>query len=463
MQFKIIQLSLVGFLISYCELYSQSIESNVYMVVIPRTANHSQSIQTGFKINGTKGIVTCLHGLSDVSTVSAFNSAGDVLRGLSIKYVDVKNDLALLQSMELINGRNNGLYKSQSLPLSSQKLKVLGHPDGININEKTVYVGTPILKLLSELIPPSMAAAFNKRNSPSPTSDVLYLEGNLVPGHSGAPLLDENNTVYGIIDGGLRGGAAGISWAIPILSIRWQKLGLVIGSVKDLSKTEINNLFSFQEYSEIDNAPIIVSKDEDGNDKSIQSAIDNAPDGSTIIIKPGIYFEEVKLKHDSVSLKIKGDGKREDIVIQSISNYYYLPNLELDISNITVNDGLYIDGNLILRNSIIKGSRCALKLGKFSDISNCEISANLKNGNAWGVLVGESTRFKNCIFANNQVGIFFHLNDSYVEASRCTFVNNGTGIYLGGNNSTLNENDCNYSGNNININGQGTVNGKRIE
>ena len=45
---------------------------------------------------------------------------------------------------------------------------------------------------------------------------MISIDGNLVAGDSGGPILDSAGEVCGVIDGGLLGGAAAISWAIPL-------------------------------------------------------------------------------------------------------------------------------------------------------------------------------------------------------------------------------------------------------
>lgn len=54
------------------------------------------------------------------------------------------------------------------------------------------------------------------RGSPLYNAKVLSIQGEIEPGHSGAPILDSKNRVLAIANGGLKGGTVGICWAIPI-------------------------------------------------------------------------------------------------------------------------------------------------------------------------------------------------------------------------------------------------------
>jgi hypothetical protein len=60
------------------------------------------------------------------------------------------------------------------------------------------------------------------RGSPFYKAKVLSIQGQLLPGDSGAPILDSQNRVLAIADGGLKGGFAGISWAVPMNSLKWE-------------------------------------------------------------------------------------------------------------------------------------------------------------------------------------------------------------------------------------------------
>jgi len=222
----------------------------VYVVTIPATDHHKMVIQTGFRLRGTKGIITALHGVVDGKEFSAKNEQGDVLNRLTIASVDIADDLAVLRSKELENRPEEGLNPGQNQPPAGARLRVLGHPGGINLYAKTAYVGDPVLKALHTLLFGPIAEALNARASPSDQINVLNVEGNLVPGDSGAPVLDSGNGVVGVVDGGLQGGLAGISWAIPIYDVlntdRWQLASSASSRLGDLAKMDVSNLFALE-------------------------------------------------------------------------------------------------------------------------------------------------------------------------------------------------------------------------
>jgi hypothetical protein len=222
---------------------------HVYQVVVQVPGKPVGILQTGFRVRGTKGIITALHGVIGSQKISAWNEQQKVFSNLTVRRVDVQNDLALLSNQDLQNAPDVGLESGQNEQVyKGEGLTAWGHPVGIIFNKKPVKVGDPPLELLGNLIPPSSANAFVRRRSPDTNIKIIYLsEGNLVPGHSGAPLLSSANHVVGVVDGGLLGGIAGISWAIPLSAIAWQDIDLAQPRLSELAKLSSSDLFAFDE------------------------------------------------------------------------------------------------------------------------------------------------------------------------------------------------------------------------
>jgi hypothetical protein len=196
-------------------------------------------------MRGTKGIVTALHGVLGATTIDAENDNGDLLQNLKVGMVDVANDLALLTSPELSRMADDGFDPGKVSSLTvGNRLKVYGHPAGISTHEKLVAAGNPVLKTLHDLRPLNSAQAFTRRGSPLETIKVLNIDGSLVVGDSGAPILDDLNEVVAVGNGGVLGGAAGISWAIPIRDVHWVSYSQAqeIGRLIDLDPRDLYEL-----------------------------------------------------------------------------------------------------------------------------------------------------------------------------------------------------------------------------
>ncbi len=181
-------------------------------------------VQTGFQVKGAAGIVTALHGVADCDTLQALNDNGEIVwEGLTIAGVDVARDVAVIAPTNgaLLSG-DEGLDIADNIEEDYASLLVIGYPGGRTRQAPSSRIQfiqkEPLSRFLSSDPPPT---AFITRSSPQKDIDVLTLEADMVPGHSGAPLLTDDRTLLGIIDGGLRQGAIGQAWAIP-----WHDLDL---------------------------------------------------------------------------------------------------------------------------------------------------------------------------------------------------------------------------------------------
>jgi carboxypeptidase family protein/trypsin-like peptidase len=218
----------------------------VYMVRIPATPQHPAAIQTGFRLRGTRGIVTALHGVVGGGPFSAINEKNEVFSNLWLGSLDIENDIAVLTSSDPRLQGQEGLSASQQTVASDTFLHVLGHPLGINLHLKGVQAGNPAYVKLSVLIPPVAAEAFDHRKSPSANVQVLDLETALVSGDSGAPVLDDAGRVVGVVDGGLLHGQAAISWAILLGAVHLGSVASLQNQITALERQPAEGLFSFE-------------------------------------------------------------------------------------------------------------------------------------------------------------------------------------------------------------------------
>jgi len=182
--------------------------------------------QTGFRVRGQAGIVTALHGLADcpAADINAEYSDG-VLRGLALVAVDLDRDMALLTSPELAAGTTIGLAAPPKDTVALDGLYAIGHPYGKTYQEPTTQITITYMMTLNRIIPGVfLTDAFAERRSPDLQIRTLFAEAHFVPGHSGAPVLNAQNQVVGMVDGGLKEGFIGKSWLIPWSDVVWQPL-----------------------------------------------------------------------------------------------------------------------------------------------------------------------------------------------------------------------------------------------
>lgn len=205
---------------------SQANNPNVYLVKAFNCQFEPKArTLTGFRARGLKGIVTALHGVADSGKIMVQNNTGHVFsQQLRIVKVDVDRDLALLSSDEIEAEPAEGFEIAQNVNWNQLRgLTLIGHPYGINgKSEEPLQLRVPPLQDLHDIVPPGPLLRLVNRSSPSTDMPVVWLRGGILPGCSGAPILDSQDRVVAVANGGLAGGATEMVWAIPWQDVNWQ-------------------------------------------------------------------------------------------------------------------------------------------------------------------------------------------------------------------------------------------------
>lgn len=172
---------------------------------------HPRRVASGFVWEKPTQVVTALH------TVAGCKIAVNEQGGRSVEARIVKalasRDLALLQ-LEKLN--SPALSQTAAPPGVGSTVWVIGfglgqptrdsHPLSIGVGGTT--------QTLREAVPEALEAVFRRSQIPALDTLVLRLGGNLVPGHSGAPIVDAQGKLVGVGSGGVKHGAPGHGWAV---------------------------------------------------------------------------------------------------------------------------------------------------------------------------------------------------------------------------------------------------------
>jgi hypothetical protein len=184
---------------------------------IVRVETHScgspDRIATGFLWRNSSTAVTALHAVAGCTNVGVYFEMQKVARSATVMRVLNRADLALLQI-------NN--------PPTAPTLAVDPRPPSLNDDLATIgyqlqipSMSSSSLQLrvggsrLRDIVNPAVAQEISLAGSPSLDLEITNIEGHLVHGLSGAPVLNQRGNVVAIADGGLENGTVGISWAIP--------------------------------------------------------------------------------------------------------------------------------------------------------------------------------------------------------------------------------------------------------
>jgi hypothetical protein len=169
---------------------------------------------SGFIWQSKAKAVTALHVVSGCNKVGVYFEAQKVSKTAVIFKTLKMADLALLLIDDPPDD-SEPLQVSPAPPHVNDDLTVLGYPLLIP------HMNTTSLKLrfggnhLKEIVPSTVRTELANIGSPSLDVEITNIEGHLVPGLSGAPVLNDSAKVVAIADGGLENGTVGISWGMP--------------------------------------------------------------------------------------------------------------------------------------------------------------------------------------------------------------------------------------------------------
>jgi S1-C subfamily serine protease len=167
---------------------------------------------TGFLWSNPGTAVTALHLVTGCANITVFYEVPGVQRTATIAKVLRHADLALLKIDNPPNARV--LVAETRAPALTEHLSTLGFPLQIRTMTSTSLQLRYGGKTLRDIVPDSVAQSLSG-GSPSLDLEIDSIEGHLLPGHSGAPVFNEQRKVIAVADGGLENGAAAVSWAIP--------------------------------------------------------------------------------------------------------------------------------------------------------------------------------------------------------------------------------------------------------
>lgn len=240
--------AIVGILTVMPRIECAAQAEHIYLVKASHCIYPARS-QTGFRLSGTKGIVTALHGVVDCDSIKAQDSTGRVAwKGLHLVQADVGRDAALLLSDELAMEEPVGIeVSSKSSWQAFEPVRVDGSPYGLSLIRTQLLVRPPPFRPLISLVPDNLRYKrlrdqLTQRNSPSPKTNVLNLQGPMLPGHSGAPILTSDEHVVALGSGGLEEGSTDVVWGIPLNGIQWQALDKA--KIEKLKQLRVQELFA---------------------------------------------------------------------------------------------------------------------------------------------------------------------------------------------------------------------------
>lgn len=207
------------------------------------------NVLTGFaweKNGRVEGIVTALHGVCGCSEISIEDPYGKSYYDLRITSADIRRDVALLSSSAIRSGFTSGLEFSslRSASFANKNVTMIGFPLGLKGQKDSRLMrvrNTPLEQLEDGYVKDDFREGLKRRGSPYILMNVLGIEGVIVEGSSGSPIL-YNDQVIGIANGGLDAGV-NTCWGIPVTDISFRPISFLGKDYADLEEKNPNELF----------------------------------------------------------------------------------------------------------------------------------------------------------------------------------------------------------------------------
>ncbi len=181
--------------------------------VIGRNCVDQNRTGSGFVWEASTNVVTALHVIAGCKDVFAYFKGIGEVRATPRRAL-LKADLALLEIAA--QPSIQPLRAAAGVPKVNDTLQVIGYYFGVpslDSRPLRVTLGSPIL---GDMVTDNVRSLLRNAGSPSLETEILRLDGNLLPGLSGAPLIDDDGKVSGVGSGGLESGTVGVSWAIKV-------------------------------------------------------------------------------------------------------------------------------------------------------------------------------------------------------------------------------------------------------
>ena len=179
-----------------------------------------QRTASGFvtTIDGAYGVVTALHAVVDCTPGEIEMTGAMGTHRLRLTRANIARDAALLSGL---GRRGPSLTVASGIPVDKE-LYVIGYPFGI-YSQRGIWLGLthPINGALGGTMITDHLETLRQRNSPSLDTRVLFFDGELNRGHSGAPIVNAQGYVVAFGDGGFKQDNSDFVWAIPLEGLKW--------------------------------------------------------------------------------------------------------------------------------------------------------------------------------------------------------------------------------------------------
>ena len=287
------------------------------------------STGTGFFWQNTNQLVTSLHLLrNNFQRIIIKDTKGNRATA-TVSKVFKEMDLMLLK-IDNPHSTWKAFTQKSHVVNSQEALRAIGYiSNSAAWFQKKLEAGFsssgPMLPLQFLLPSQKEIDALLRQGYPSPSRNILSLEGSLLPGYSGSPIFNGAGHIVAVGDGGLENGASGVSWGIPIKHLDY----LITSSerLSDLNFSRSELLYSTEVVASADD----VIPDPD-NKKSKSPPIASSSGLKNIQLINGYNFVYVKTRKLKELVATSDDPKRIQELLDLYAAYQFnLLEVEFDV------------------------------------------------------------------------------------------------------------------------------------
>lgn len=197
----------------------RQLENNVVRVIaLNEGQTLSRRVASGFVWDNGNWVVTAYHVVAGADHI-LIETRGEQSqsRRARIEGVLRDQDLALLLLLDGPLNYSPPLHLGPAHDeLSQREVWVVGFPEGTLVpRSRMLRISEIAHDRLDDGLDSESSTELRSLGFPSLDLEIIALEGDLLPGDSGAPIVDRDGQVIGVGSGGLELGRLGLGWAIP--------------------------------------------------------------------------------------------------------------------------------------------------------------------------------------------------------------------------------------------------------